>query len=316
MRTFGFENVKTKVLGAALAASFFGNALAANAIQPGEASYDDLPGCAKAAFLFDERIEPSEYQENPSFNLRGGFQALLGAGASFSLGKSFDHASDEMPAGRIKFLHPFGSVVRVEYRADPSSPYTGMFATPSACGLARLSLAGPPALLGNVPGMAVKLFVDGKPSVNLHVMPSLNGQGKNQNFFAFPFSNSLPEPRGLLFQTLKFWFGLFVDNPLRLGLDHLAAEGADGARVSSPRSPYEIQFIAPEGVFIPTDTARDLRDELAQIPAGVVLFEVFARPAPGARLERIGELLTSSRFVASSYGDETLFFQHQASTQN
>ena len=304
---------KPLFLSAAMAASLLVATPPAHAIGPGEPGYDALPGCEKAAALFEERIVPTEYEVYPSFDLRGGFQALLGAGASFSLGKSFSTASDEMPAGRIKFLHPFGSVATVEYRADPGTGYTGMFAAGSACGLARLSLAGPPTLLGFTPGMAAKLFVDGKPSVNLHVMPSLNGQGQNQDFFAFPFTNVLPDPRGVLFQALKLWFGLFVDNPLRLGLDHFAGQSPDGSRVSAPRTPYEVQFVAPEGVSTPSDSRRDLRDELGEIPAGTVLFEVFARAEPGAPLQRIGALVTTSRFVASEYGDETLFFQHQAS---
>ncbi len=55
---------------------------------------------------------------------------------------------------------------------------------------------------------------------------------------------------------------------------------------------------------------EDVRLGLAQIPAGTVLFHVKARESEAAVAEVIGSLKTESSFVASEFGDRSLFFQH------
>jgi hypothetical protein len=278
--------------------------------------YEELSGCEKQDYLWDTRILPSVYGEGggtrPSFDAAGGWQALLGApGALFSLDRSFDHISDEMPRGRRKFIHPFGSVALIEFQALPDSPYTGILSADSACGLARLSLAGPPSFIGYTPGMALKFFVDGKPSVNLQVMNSLNGQGRNQNFFENPFSNSIEEPTGFVLRTLAWWFGLFVDNPFYLGLDHVASTTPEGDTLEDSVVPYELVFVAADGISIPPDTDRDLRDELADLEPGTILYEVYARDSEEAGADiLIGHIVTLSHFEASEWGDQKLFFRH------
>ena len=56
---------------------------------------------------------------------------------------------------------------------------------------------------------------------------------------------------------------------------------------------------------------RDFREELSRIPEGAVLYEVWACSAEGAEPRHLGRLKTTSRFVASRWGDEGLFFRHQ-----
>ncbi len=53
-----------------------------------------------------------------------------------------------------------------------------------------------------------------------------------------------------------------------------------------------------------------MRTALAEIPAGTTLYDVYVRKILEDPLERIGSLETQGPFVASSYGDEKLFFQH------
>ena len=278
--------------------------------------YEALSGCEKQDYLWETRILPSVYGEGgsvrPSFDGAGGWQALLSApGALLSLGRSFDHISDEMPRGRRKFIHSFGSVALIEFQALPDSPYSGVLSADSVCGLARLSLAGPPAVIGYTPGMALKFFVDGQPSVNLQVMNSLSGQGGNENFFENPFSNSIEEPTGFVLRSLAWWFGLFVDNPFYLGLDHVASITPEGEVVEQPVAPHELVFVAADGVSIPPDTDRDVRDELADIEPGTVLYEVYARDSEDAGEDLlIGHIVTISPFEASEWGDQKLFFRH------
>ena len=58
---------------------------------------------------------------------------------------------------------------------------------------------------------------------------------------------------------------------------------------------------------------RDTRAALASIPAGTVLWTVSAKAThatPDEEAEHLGQVATTSEFVSSKYGDESLFFQH------
>ena len=278
----------------------------------GQSSYEALAGCTKQEYLWQRGILASRYRALPALTGAGGWTDLLGLARSFfSLGTSFDHISDQMPVNRVKFIHPFGAVATVSFEADQDSPYTGLFQETSVCGLARLSLAGDPRKIGYTPGMAIKLFVDGKPSVNLHVMQSLNGQGTDQNFFANDFSNRIPRPTGFTLKLLEAYFATTKRTPTQLPVDHLARVAQDGSEVRDPRVPYQLIFSPAGGHGIDSATPRDFREELAQIPEDAVLYEVWARSAEGAEPRHLGRLVTSSRFVASRWGDEGLFFRHQ-----
>lgn len=54
----------------------------------------------------------------------------------------------------------------------------------------------------------------------------------------------------------------------------------------------------------------DMRLGLGQIAAGSVLFEVQVRESASAEPEVIGSIVTESEFLASEFGDKSLFFQH------
>ena len=58
---------------------------------------------------------------------------------------------------------------------------------------------------------------------------------------------------------------------------------------------------------------KDMRAASASIPAGTVLWTVSAKAAhaaPDEEAEHLGKVVTTSEFVSSKYGDESLFFQH------
>lgn len=275
--------------------------------------YERLSGCEKQEYLWQKRILPTEYDGYPSLAGITGWSTLLGnANGFFSLRKSFTHVSDEMPRYRAKFIHPLGTVAKIEYQSEPGSPYPGLLSEPYVCGLARASLAADPAVIGYTPGLAVKLFIDGVPSANIHVMSSLNGQGKNHNYFEHYFTNILPEPTGLLLQSLRAWFSTATRVPTRLRVHHLVHYNADGSKTNSGRAPYQLYFYPAMGRHIDPDTKRDMRQELAEIPPGSPLYDVYARASDKDRWAYlIGRVVTQSRFVASRWGDTGLFFKHQ-----
>ena len=170
-----FRLIHLAILGAALSFNF------RTAIASLPTDYESLTKEEKLDLLWDQ-IDNSQWSELPALNNQGWSSILKNLGALFSLKKSFDHTSDEVPSGRPKFIHTYGSVVKVSFVPEESVQFSGMCAK-GAMGLARLSLAASPEAIDYTPGMAVKFLVDGQPSLNLHVMISLNGQGENWNFF-------------------------------------------------------------------------------------------------------------------------------------
>ena len=80
--------------------------------------------------------------------------------ALFTLDESFATESDFMPEGRVKLIHAFGSVAKVEFLPiySDENKYTGLFK--GAHGLMRISLAGDPGEDNFTPGLALKLFIN------------------------------------------------------------------------------------------------------------------------------------------------------------
>ncbi|MCB0411812.1 MAG: hypothetical protein KDD22_04760, partial [Bdellovibrionales bacterium] len=147
----------------------------------------------KQQYVWNQQIVPSEWEHLPELKGLGWDGVLRSLKSLGSLDRSFTHTSDELPKGRTKLLHPYGTVATVELVSNKNHPYQGVFA--GALGVARLSLAGDPTRLGFTPGMALKFYRDQGPSVNIMVMQQLDGQKDNQNFFENTFTNALPEPQ-------------------------------------------------------------------------------------------------------------------------
>jgi hypothetical protein len=260
-------------------------------------------------------IEAEAYGEDlPGFGSNLFLQAL-GSSALLSLEKTMTHESDEMPEGRIKFIHTFGSCAKAEFEMTHENPYSGLFQT-GAPAIIRLGWAAPPQLVGHTPGMAIKLLVDGQSSKNLQVMKSLDGQGANQNYFQHVFSNIIPEPEGKLLQTLSLIFKTASTNPLELTLDHVASVDLEGNLQTKVRAPRQILFQPTPQAQLPTYSPYDLRQVLAsKFNANTVLYRIYAAglgrgALNGQNAKLIGRLVLRSEFVASEYCDRQLFFQH------
>lgn len=289
------------------------------------ATYESWKAQEKLDLLWNERITPSRYEKLPSLSpfscpyLLAQLNAPL---ALLSLGKTFDVVSDEMPKGRRKFIHPFGSVVKIKWQSKAGKHlFTGIFSGPSeALGLARLSLAGPPAAIGFTPGIALKIFLDGQPSLNLMAMHSLAGQGKDTNFFGRNFSTILPpvpfslfRPTSWVLKGLEAVFSLTKPLPRELPVTTWAAVNALGQKVESPVVPRELIFFpAPAAAkSFWKQPASDFRENLALIPKGTILYSVWGKKfSRDQELHEIGNVVTDSEFVSSEYADRLLFFRH------
>lgn len=234
------------------------------------------------------------------------FRSLL------SLGTSFDRSSDELPKGRHKIFHPFGSVAKAELTASADSPYTGMFA-PAAAPVPALVRLAPGGGGSFIPGIATKFFVDGKPSVNTHAIESFDGQGNDWNYFRAVPTNVVPESDSFLLSTATKAFRLVKANPNHLQLTHIAGITPDGTKVASVKEPYQIQYRAHGDLATKYANREhvDFRAVLRSIPPGTVIYDVFAREsAADTTYAKIGEIKTTSWLVASGRGDAQLFFRH------
>ncbi|OWA54101.1 hypothetical protein BV898_18518 [Hypsibius exemplaris] len=172
--------------------------------------------------------------------------------------------------------------------------------------------------------MGLKILIDGQQSQNLQVMWSVDGQGTNKNFFHHTFSNVIPPAQSFALKILSkafdgaIWLlpGNTQDRPEsnhNLPLYEQASVTSDGQRVQNVRAPYQVNFIPNPAAGWDPANSRDLRVNLNAIPQGTVLYTVTAKRMSTTSEEQvIGQLVTTSPFVASEYEDGKLFFQHAA----
>ncbi len=271
------------------------------------------PAVKKQEYLW-KLIQESKYEnDRPSLDGKGYLAFFWSATAAFDLKKTFTLESDIMPEGRKKFIHPYGVVAKAHYRRTHETSYGGLLHDENVSMLIRLSLAGDPTfsitingesyVTGNVPGMALKFFVDKMPSQNLMVMHSLNGQGTDTDFFKNNFTNALPAPHGIPLKIAGKWFSTVLKDPTYLPLDHLT---------SVDKYPYALVFVPMIKNKMSSQSEKDFRDELiSSVPSGTVLYRVFSQATKNGELKLMGEIITDSVMVDSFVGDK-LFFQHHA----
>jgi hypothetical protein len=271
--------------------------------------YQSLSSDQKQIILW-QNIEES-HQNNPLPKLvKNDFWHVLKLlKGLFDLKPSFDYVSDEMPKKRVKIIHANGSVGKISFTATSGHPFTGLFKT-GGIGLARLSVAKTPEDKDFVPGMAIKFLIPGQPSVNLHVMHSLEGQGANWNFFANIFSNQISHPTSFALKAIEKIFEWTKKPANELDVHQLAVWDNQGHEIENAQSPTKMLFIPSSNVanVIDPDSREDFRLSLEKIPYGP-MYEVYGEL--NGVTYHIGTLHLDSPLLASDYGDLTLFFQHQ-----
>lgn len=270
----------------------------------------------------------TEYGTNGNADLAKGWKVLtdaaLGIGTSIlRLDRVFTNSTDELDDGRRKLLHPYGSLVQLAYtRAEQNDAcnieYTGLWSEDSLTALARLGWGQDPKAIGYVPGIALKFFIPGRESINLHLIHSLEGDPDAPNFFGQSLTNVLPDVQSKAIKLVIEYFRHYADSPLRLRLEHAAGVYSDGTTLDPAESfaPYRVVLEPSQTAFylygaeLDADRKVDFRDALQAIPPGTVLYEVFAYDHDGGCKQHLGTLTTKTEFRASQWGDERLYFQH------
>jgi len=231
----------------------------------------------------------------------------------------FRTPGDELPeqgdgTTRAKVIHTVGAVGRVEWKDLGGHNYSGVF-NGAQHGLVRLSLALEPDTeeLNTAPGMGLKFLRDGVDSANLVAMYSVDGQ-QSWNFFKNDFSNHIPKISFAKTATLGLKFATATRNIRQVGISDWGKYGENGVETANPSFPYRLRF-HPTGNISFSDTyTRPTTEDLVTIPAGSVLYQVFALDAPeklGGEEKRIADLVLTSEVVTSKWGDQHLFIRHQ-----
>jgi hypothetical protein len=314
-----------------VAALFLAGALAAPAaLAAGEIegdAYDALGACEKQARLW-ERIEASRHEKLPPFMPLGLKEVTSMMMQSVRV--KLDRRSDVAPEGWVKHLHARGSVAKIKF-VPVDSIYTGLFKGVD-CGLIRLSLTSDPGHddkhgKGVAPGLALKFLVDGKPSANVSALTSLIPQGQNYNFFTSALSNVVPRWKAVGASVVHFIFRSATKNPERLSVEGFGAVTKDGKAVEKPFAPVQLFFVPGDERLVFAKESHDVREDFHSIPAETVLYKVHAvkrvvdysdyKEEDKAELlaasVHIGNIVTTSPFVSSEFGDSRLFFNHQRS---
>jgi hypothetical protein len=286
-------------------------------IESLSADYESWTARQKQDFLWENRILKSRYDRLPPLEKIDVIGLFITA-----LATKMDRLADEAPRKWKKAIHARGSVAKIAFIPTDDTPFTGLFAG-ADCGLLRLSVTGDPSARGFAPGLALKLFIDGKPSENFSALVSLTGQGDNYNFFAHEFSNIVPTVNQIGPRLINLIFRRVSKYPTKLFLADMSEFDQRGQIVKEPCYPSQVFLVPNPSVQFPETPGRDFREDLATIPSGTRLFSVYGvdpsevsdeemgKPEYRQKAKLLGYIQTNSEFISSSYGDIRLFFRHQ-----
>ena len=286
-------------------------------------NYNAMKACDKQQILWDKIIQ-NKYEQLPEFKKFGVIQ-LIAMGRQ-ELNIKTENFSDIAPEGWVKYLHRHGSVAKVKI-VPLQSKFSGVFAG-AECALLRLSLTYKPAGSKPVaPGLALKVLRDGIHSGNISALVSLEGQEKNYNFFEHPMSNIVPPSDGFGQKLVHKLFAKVSAYPEELRTEDLANFSSDGKKENKAIFPRQLFFVADPSLKFATDE-HDIREDFHKIPSGTVIYRIYARNSGEENFKfnemtkeqhekfqteatPIAEVVTTSEFVSSTFGDDHLFFRHQ-----
>lgn len=287
-------------------------------------NYESLTAQQKQDILWDE-VRASAHKELPDYKKFGVLQLLAMSRQEIGLKGSLH--SDFAPKGWKKYLHRRGAVAKVRIVPRDGQKYTGVFQG-AEHGFLRLSLTY--KVTGSrpvAPGLALKVLRDGTYSANISALVSLNGQDKDHNFFQHPMSNIVPAGDGFGQSLVHKIFRKVSKYPEELVASDMAALNSRGEKIKDAVAPRQLFFVPSAGLTFPHD-AHDVRDDFVNIPEGTTVYQIHAAPEKYNTFDystytpddvaafvkesnHVADVVTTSEFVASAFGDDGMFFRHQ-----
>jgi len=238
--------------------------------------------------------------------------------------------SDIVEDGWVKYLHRRGSIAKIKIIPLEKNKYTGIFGEGAECGLLRLSLTSKPEEKVAT-GLALKVFRDNLHSGNVSALYALAGQGMDFNFFKHPMSNIVPSGSGVGEKLVHYIFSKVSKYPEELKVEDLAKYNKKGELLSQVVAPKQIFFVPRQDIKNKfSSTKHDVRKDFFEIPAGTVLYDIyvnnrkdldsfdFARSYKSKMIQSfvedsipVAKIVTTSAFIASSFGDDRILFRHE-----
>ena len=285
-------------------------------------NYESLSACEKQAILW-KKMEKTIYSKD---ELRGfkklGIRQLLWLSWQ-ELQHKGEHVSDFAPEGWEKYLHARGSIAKIKIVPLDGNSLTGVFQG-AECGLLRLSLTYKPTPVA--PGLALKILRDKAYSANISALVSLSGQDEDYNFFKNSMSNIVPVGTSFGEKRVHNIFKDFSSYPEELVVDDMAAINSQGEKINPIVTTRQLFFVPKFNNF--SSQKHDVRDDFFSIPEGTVIYEIRAMPnnkdfdytnkytsemkdAFLKESQPVANIITTSPFVSSEFGDSGIFFRHQ-----
>lgn len=208
-------------------------------------------------------------------------------------------------------------------------PVSDSSSLPMALRAALRLVAGDLAKARLFPCAAFKVLRTNAPSGNLCFAGRKVGQS-SRSFFASSIATHLTEKASPLLRPALDIFRRHTTYPTHLGLSDFAASATDGIPVKEPHFPWALVLVPTAAAARIPPGGRDASDafleQLAAVPAGTGLYDVYAVPHPHAgtgpgmptqqdAIVLAGRLVTRSRFVRSG-ADAALKFWHQAKEED
>lgn len=287
-------------------------------------AYESLSACEKQDVLW-KKVQESTYKELPDYKKMGLVQLVRMGMQEIKL--KGDLHSDFAPEGWVKHLHRRGAMAKVKI-VPLQSQYTGIFQG-ADCGFLRLSLTYKVAGSRPVaPGLALKVLRDGTSSANISALVSLEGQGKDFNFFKYPMSNIVPMSSQFGQKLVHGIFGKVTSYPEELVVSDMSAVGSHGEKIANAVYPRQLFFVPSKDLEKFSSDEHDVRDDFAKIQEGSVVYHVYALTKKHVNFnyanynsemakdflkdsEHIADIVSTSEFLASEFGDDGIFFRHQ-----
>ncbi|MBO9667279.1 MAG: hypothetical protein J7501_10760 [Bdellovibrio sp.] len=287
------------------------------------AQYESLKACDKQNVLWNE-IQKTVYKDLPDYRALG-LRQIIGLSQQ-EISIKGQHLSDFAPKGWTKFLHGRASIAKIKV-VPVTNKYSGMFQGVD-CGLLRLSLTSEVTSSRPVaPGLALKVLRDGTYSTNISALVSLDGQGQDFNFFKYPMSNIVPIGTSFGQKIVHKIFLNASPYPEELAIKEFSEMDQKGHRVANPLSPRQVFFVPAKNLYF-SSQEHDVRNDFAKVPTNTVIYQVRAvsdkfknfdyskyQPETVQAMltdsEHIADIVTTSEFLSSSFGDDGIFFRHQ-----
>eukprot|EP00327_Prymnesium_parvum_P010960 CAMPEP_0184377666 /NCGR_PEP_ID=MMETSP0007-20130409/2454_1 /TAXON_ID=97485 /ORGANISM="Prymnesium parvum, Strain Texoma1" /LENGTH=453 /DNA_ID=CAMNT_0026721659 /DNA_START=19 /DNA_END=1380 /DNA_ORIENTATION=+ len=286
-------------------------------VYPSDPAYDAQTAEQKMDALWQQVVA------DPQF---GSYPSVTGI-VDESIQTSFDDWTDDLPAGRKKYIHSVGAICKFKLDITASSPYTGLFEAGAKAGLIRMGSAADLSNGGLTPGLGFKFLRSGVHSGDFVALHSLD-LGQSWNFFKYNLSNHIAPPAGFT-AILAKKFNQASQCAPQVGLSDMAKWSQDGTPHQDVNFPFKLFLVPSAAVQLP-ETPKVL-DELMGLmeafPIGTTLFTMYAcgepagsaemKPTDGglakacARPLKLGDIVTTSKCTPSAFGDAKLFIRHQ-----